>query len=46
MSKIFFTSVCILVCLCAFSQPENRWQQRVNYKMDIEVDAPKNQCKV
>ena len=45
MSKIFFTSVCILVCLCAFSQPENRWQQRVNYKMDIEVDAPKNQFK-
>ena len=45
MSKIFFTSVCILICLCAFSQPENRWQQRVNYKMDIEVDAPKNQFK-
>ena len=45
MSKIFFTSVCTLVCLCAFSQPENRWQQRVNYKMDIEVDAPKNQFK-
>ncbi len=29
----------------ALAQPENRWQQRVNYKMTVDVDAVKNQFK-
>ncbi len=34
-----------LTKLCSFAQPENRWQQRVSYKMNIDMDAPKNQFK-
>lgn len=36
ISLIFVSSV-----LVAIAQPD-RWQQRVNYKMDVVVDAPKN----
>ena len=42
MNKIFLLLVCISAGIKSIAQPENRWQQRVNYKMNIEVDAAKN----
>ena len=42
MNKIFFALLFLLSCTAAFAQPENRWQQKVNYKMNIDVDAAKN----
>ncbi len=37
--------ICTLTGLNSFAQPENRWQQRVSYKMNIDMDAAKNQFK-
>ena len=37
--------ICTLTALNSFAQPENRWQQRANYKMTIDMDAAKNQFK-
>ena len=45
MNKIFLSIGIMVASYNSFAQPENRWQQRVNYKMDIDVDAPKNQFK-
>jgi hypothetical protein len=45
MNKILIMIVCIFAGIKSIAQPENRWQQRVNYKMTIDVDAPKNQFK-
>lgn len=45
MSKFFYLVIFLLAGIKSFAQPENRWQQRVNYKMTIDVDAPKNQFK-
>ncbi|MFC4262165.1 M1 family metallopeptidase [Ferruginibacter yonginensis] len=45
MQKIVLICLATLASLQTMAQPENRWQQRVNYKMVINVDAPKNQFK-
>ena len=34
-----------ITTLSSFAQPENRWQQKVSYKMNINMDAAKNQFK-
>ena len=44
MKKIFFSTFFILAGVIAIAQHQHeRWQQRVHYKMDINVDAEKNQ---
>ena len=44
MKKIKFVSLFILMISVANAQHQHeRWQQRVHYKMDINVDAVKNQ---
>ena len=45
MIRIICIMICTLTKLSSFAQPENRWQQRANYKMTIEMDAAKNQFK-
>ncbi|MCY7291150.1 MAG: M1 family peptidase, partial [Ferruginibacter sp.] len=45
MIKVICMMVCTLTVLNSFAQPENRWQQRVSYKMNINMDASKNQFK-
>jgi hypothetical protein len=45
MNKILFSSLFALIFISAKAQPENRWQQRVNYNMVIDMDAAKNQFK-
>jgi Peptidase family M1 domain len=45
MNKILLFTVFALVTFTSFAQPENRWQQRVSYKMQIDMDAAKNQFK-
>ena len=42
MYKLFLLAVCTSAGLQTIAQPENRWQQRVSYKMNIDVDAAKN----
>lgn len=37
--------ICTFVAMNAFAQPENRWQQRVSYNMQIDMDVEKNQFK-
>ncbi len=43
MNKILLCSFFAFTFFTSVAQPENRWQQRVNYKMVIDVDAAKNQ---
>ena len=45
MNKITILLALILVSSGLMAQPENRWQQRVSYKMNIDMDAAKNQFK-
>jgi hypothetical protein len=45
MNKILLFTVFALATFTSFAQPENRWQQRVSYKMQIDMDAAKNQFK-
>ena len=45
MNKILILVVCIFAGIKSIAQPENRWQQRVSYKMVIDMDAAKNQFK-
>ncbi len=45
MNKILVFAVFAFVSFKTFAQAENRWQQRVNYKMRIDMDAAKNQFK-
>ena len=45
MNKILILVVCIFAGIKSIAQPENRWQQRVSYKMTIDMDAAKNQFK-
>ena len=45
MNKIKIVFALLLLSLTLFAQPENRWQQRVSYKMDINMDAAQNQFK-
>ena len=40
--KNFFALLCIVVALNATAQPD-RWQQAVDYKMDIQMDVSKHQ---
>ena len=42
--KIYLTISAICISLISFSQPD-RWQQHVNYKMDVTVDAENNALK-
>jgi hypothetical protein len=44
MNKLLFFCF-IFLSIKSFAQPENRWQQKVNYKMTIDMDAAKNQFK-
>ena len=43
MSKVLMMLFLMFTAVNVFAQPENRWQQRVNYKMTVNVDAVKNQ---
>jgi hypothetical protein len=44
MKKILFSALLILTGFIAFAQHQHeRWQQKVHYKMDIQVDAANNQ---
>ncbi|MFN0081267.1 MAG: M1 family metallopeptidase [Ferruginibacter sp.] len=43
MIRVIWMLVFTLTTLSSFAQPEIRWQQRVSYKMTIDMDAPKNQ---
>ncbi len=45
MNKFVIVIVFLIAQLQLYAQPENRWQQRVSYKMEIDVDAAKNQFK-
>ena len=45
MNKILIFAVFAFASTQTFAQAENRWQQRVNYKMQIDMDAAKNQFK-
>ncbi len=38
MNRYFFTTCLLLIVFTVYGQPE-RWQQRVNYKMKIDVDV-------
>jgi len=40
--KITFLAFCLLAGIAGFTQPD-RWQQRVKYTMNIEMDVTKNQ---
>jgi Peptidase family M1 domain len=42
MKSLLLVAVCIGSVLIAIAQPD-RWQQKVKYKMDIDVDAAANQ---
>ncbi len=42
MKKIIFSFPALLFCICVFSQPD-RWQQRVEYVMDIDMNVQTNQ---
>ena len=41
MSRILFTCLAVSACFLSYAQPE-RWQQRVKYTMEINVDAAAN----
>ncbi len=45
MIRVIWMLVLTVTTLSSIAQPENRWQQRVSYKMTIDMDAPKNQFK-
>jgi len=45
MIKYVIACICMALSISSFAQPENRWQQRVNYTMNIDMDAAKNQFK-
>jgi hypothetical protein len=45
MNKILVFAVFAFASFKTLAQAENRWQQRVNYKMQIDMDAAKNQFK-
>ncbi|RYD74619.1 MAG: M1 family peptidase, partial [Sphingobacteriales bacterium] len=40
--KISFLSFCLLAGIVAFAQPD-RWQQKVKYTMNVDMDVSKNQ---
>ncbi|MEQ1553460.1 MAG: M1 family metallopeptidase [Ferruginibacter sp.] len=42
MYKLFVFIIAIVATIQVAAQPQNLWQQRVNYKMKIDVDASKN----
>ena len=42
MQKLLFTFPLLVLSVISWAQPE-RWQQRVNYEMNIDMDAAKNQ---
>src|SRR6195952_5403449 len=41
MQRILFMCIAMLACIISYAQPD-RWQQRVKYTMDINVDAMAN----
>ncbi|MEJ7609956.1 MAG: M1 family metallopeptidase [Ferruginibacter sp.] len=43
MNKKFIVTVLLFAGLHSMAQPENRWQQKVSYKMNIDMDVAKNQ---
>jgi hypothetical protein len=45
MTRILVFAVLVFANFKTFAQAENRWQQRVSYKMQIDMDAAKNQFK-
>jgi Peptidase family M1 domain len=45
MKKIFIAALVLFTAHKTNAQPENRWQQKVNYTMNIDVDAANNQFK-
>jgi Peptidase family M1 domain len=45
MNKFLMFAVFAFVSFTTFAQAENRWQQRVSYKMQIDMYAAKNQFK-
>lgn len=45
MNKILIIFLCFFAAIKSIAQPENRWQQRVNYKMTVDVDAAANRFK-
>ncbi len=45
MIRIFTLCMCTILAINAYAQPENRWQQRVSYNMQIDMDVEKNQFK-
>jgi hypothetical protein len=45
MNKIFICALMALTTHKCIAQPENRWQQKVSYNMNIDVDAANNQFK-
>lgn len=45
MRKFFYLMLFMFAGMKVMAQPENRWQQRVSYKMVIDMDAAKNQFK-
>ncbi len=45
MNKITLIGLLTLIHFSTTAQPENRWQQRVSYNMNIDMDAAKNQFK-
>src|SRR5829696_4759541 len=44
MMKSFFSFLLILLCITLFAQPD-RWQQRVKYTMNIDMNVQTNQYK-
>ncbi len=45
MTRVLCILLCTIIAMNSFAQPENRWQQRASYIMNIEMDAAKNQFK-
>ena len=45
MTKFLLAFAFTIVAHNSMAQPENRWQQRANYTMAIDMDAAKNQFK-
>lgn len=43
MNKYLIALILSIINLPSIAQPENRWQQAVNYTMQIDVDVTKNQ---
>ncbi len=45
MTRVLCILLCTVITMKSFAQPENRWQQRASYIMNIDMDAAKNQFK-